>query len=215
MATLFRAVVMLSVLVGLPAAWVYYGPLPPAAMGVVERTIATARQSLGWESRQSDVAWQAESQGTAPRFDSSLAAATEALQPQSDEVGSILSTRPITRDSQFSLASATVPAEAPVPPASDPLNAKPLDVDAQLAAQLEPHLSLLRKLGAEEYTLENWGGQGQFYRFRCATVWGDSQDHTRQFEAVDADPLRAVHQVVGEVTAWQNARHMGGTSLLR
>lgn len=203
MATAFRAIVMLVVLVGLPAAWVYYGPLPPAALGVIQRTVATAKQSLGWKEQSSPTRWSLDTPKTAPRFDASLAQARQPLQQQTATQGTVLPTRPVTRDSQFKLASATVPAEKP---------ASPLQVDAELARQLEPHLALLRSLNATEYTLENWGGGGELYRFRCAITLGESDDHTRQFEAVHADPLRAVHQVVGEVTSWQNARHASGAT---
>ncbi len=205
MATLFRAVVMLLVLVGLPSAWVYYGPLPPSAMGVIERTVATAKQSLGWEESAPATVWALETPKTAPRFDASLAQATQTLQQQTavEQAAQPLppATHPVTRDAQFSLASATVPA-----PVSTTVSTTKPAVDAELARKLEPHLTLLRSLDAAEYTLENWGGQGQLYRFRCAVALDGNDDHTRQFEAVHADPLRAVHEVVGEVTSWQNAR---------
>lgn len=206
MATVFRAIVMLVVLVGLPSAWVYYGPLPPSAMGVIERTVATARQSFGWNEQVTTTRWTADPPKTAPRFDASVARATQALQQQAAVEQAALPLRPVTRDSQFSLASATVLVPKP---------AAPVAVDEELARQLEPHLSLLRSLDAAEYTLENWGGDGQLYRFRCAVALGGNDDHTRQFEAVHADPLRAVHEVVGEVTSWQNARRLGGVTRWR
>ncbi|NOY41450.1 MAG: hypothetical protein GXP26_06395 [Planctomycetes bacterium] len=49
MAVLLRAIVMLVVLVGLPAAWVYYGPLPPRAQSVVDRVVDVAKSVLGSE----------------------------------------------------------------------------------------------------------------------------------------------------------------------
>jgi|GEM_PF-1376898 len=214
MATLFRAVVMLVVLVGLPSAWVYYGPLPPAAMGVVQRTIAAAKQSFGLAAHHSDNTWQDKPSRTAPRFDASLATATGILQKQSADLQAAKPLPPVNRDSQFSLASATIPvARQPAGPQKVPVHSpavSPTELDQKLAKQLEPHLSLLRSQGAAEYTLENWGGGGQFYRFRCAIAWGESEDYTRQFEAIAADPMRAVYQVVGEVTAWQNARGANG-----
>jgi len=224
MATAFRAIVMLVVLVGLPAAWVYYGPLPPSAMGVIHRTVATAKQSLGWKDQSSPTRWTVETPKTAPRFDASvvqttrsaaqttqlMAQATHHLQQQTASQGPVVPTQPMTRDSQFTLATATVPAAKPVTPMQAPMK-----INAELARQLEPHLSLLRSLDATEYTLENWGGEGKLYRFRCAITLGESDDHTRQFEAVHADPLRAVHQVVGEVTSWQNARLTGGATRWR
>ncbi len=206
MATLFRAVVMLVVLVGLPAAWVYYGPLPPAAVGVIQRTVASAKQSFGWKEPAAVTAWSTEAPKTAPRFDASVVQATHALQQQTNVEHAALPLQPVRRDAQFSLASASVPV---------PERTVSAAVDDEIARQLEPHLSLLRSLDVAEYTLENWGGSGELYRFRCAVALGDTDDHTRQFEAIHADPLRAVHQVVGEVTSWQNARRTGGASRWR
>ena len=206
MATWLRATVMLVVLVGLPATWVYYGPLPPEAMGVIQRTIASAKHLFGWETQPASAAWPGETLKTAPRFDESLAEATRTLQQQPIVEQSDLPRTPqtpVTRDPQFSLASAELPVENPAPPKN---------LDSELARQLEPHLSLLRSLDAADYSLENWGGQGQLYRFRCSIALGESDDHVRHFESINADPLHAVHQVVGEVTAWQNARQTGHTS---
>lgn len=47
MRTAVRAMIMLTVLVGLPSAWVYYGPLPESAQRVVDRFVATAKEALG------------------------------------------------------------------------------------------------------------------------------------------------------------------------
>ncbi len=49
MTTAMRAAIMLAVLVGLPAAWVYYGPLPPPAQRAVDRVVAVAKEAVGWE----------------------------------------------------------------------------------------------------------------------------------------------------------------------
>lgn len=211
MATIFRATVMLTVLVGLPSAWVYYGPLPPEAMGVIQRTVASAKHTLGWDDSVQEFGQPStkpsQSPKTAPRFDPLIADATHVLQQESAAslVGNISPVaHPVINDPQFSLASANVPATAPQTPNSE--------VDQQLSRQLEPHLTLLRSLNAAEYTLENWGGAGQLYRFRCAVSIGTTDDHTRQFEAIDADPVSAVREVVGEVTAWQNARHLNTTT---
>jgi hypothetical protein len=56
MATTFRALVMLSVLVGLPAAWVYYGPLPPEAQRVVDRVVGAAKETIGWDTPSAPIA---------------------------------------------------------------------------------------------------------------------------------------------------------------
>ena len=44
-----RAIVMLLVLVGLPTAWIYYGPLPPNAQGVVDRVVQAVKDATGWQ----------------------------------------------------------------------------------------------------------------------------------------------------------------------
>jgi hypothetical protein len=51
MTTMLRAAIMLAVLVGLPAAWIYYGPLPPRAQRVVDGLVASAKESLDWDKR--------------------------------------------------------------------------------------------------------------------------------------------------------------------
>ncbi len=197
MATAFRATVMLAVLVGLPSAWVYYGPLPPEAMGVIERTIGAAKESMGVSQSTASIRYAEQSPKTAPRFNASVTQASNGLEQQVTSDTHSSPTPPMKRDHNFSLASASFPTRE---------LEKSVQVEGELAKQLEPHLSLLRSLGAAEYTLENWGGAGQLYRFRCSVSLGETADHTRQFEAVDADPQRAVHHVVGEVTSWQNAR---------
>jgi len=202
MATMFRAVVMLVVLVGLPAVWVYFGPLPPAALGVIERTVGAAKQSFGWERLPTAAAWTVETHKRTPLPKALRTQPTHALQQQTATIPVGRPLPQVTRDTQFSLASATLPVTGPTQE-----RAAPIPASGDLARKLKPHLSLLRSLGAAEYTLENWGGSGQLYRFRCSITLGESDDHTRQFEAIDADPLHAVHQVVGEVTSWQNARH--------
>ncbi|MEM8944556.1 MAG: hypothetical protein AAGD11_05170 [Planctomycetota bacterium] len=199
MATFFRAAIMLTVLVGLPSAWVYYGPLPPQAMGVIERTVMSAKYSIGWSGELEAAAWDRDLSKTAPRFDPTTVDAIERQRQPSVAAE-------LRQDPQFSLATATIA----VPPAQATLN-----VDPAMARRLEPHLSLLRSLNVAEYTLENWGESGQLFRFRCAVTLGSSDDHTRQFDAIDVDPLRAVQQVVGNVTAWQNARHTNTTTTWR
>ncbi len=48
MATTIRAAIMLAVLMGLPAAWVYYGPLPDRAQMAVDRFVGVAKEAVGW-----------------------------------------------------------------------------------------------------------------------------------------------------------------------
>lgn len=166
MLVFFRAVVMLAVLVGLPAAWIYYGPLPPGAQKAVDRVVEVVKNATGWQ-RPSENLVDAKA---APRF-----AATEPAPA--------FSTGP-----------------APSPPAA------PGATPAGLAEQAEPLLERLRALGPTEYSLEPWGRQGEFFRFRCSMPLTPGHEATRQFEAVAETPLASIEQVVGEVTHWHTAR---------
>jgi len=72
MTVLIRAVFMMLVLVGLPAAWVYYGPLPPGAQQMVDRVVELAQDTLGWD-RQTQ---SAERRISAPRYNIGTVAET-------------------------------------------------------------------------------------------------------------------------------------------
>ena len=49
MATTMRAAIMLAVLVGGPAAWMYCGPLPDNAQRVVDRFVTAAKEAIDWD----------------------------------------------------------------------------------------------------------------------------------------------------------------------
>lgn len=194
MTVFVRAGVMLLTLVGLPAAWIYYGPLPTGAQKVVNRFVDVAREALGWQ--QPMPARQAWDQAkVAPRFSD-----VSPVREQSVDTVQYQYDSPKTKPSRppsspISLVSATIPAPEIKMPTSD-----------DLASQLEPHFSLLRKLGAADYALAHWGTEGNLYRFHCSIPFGNEGLMSREFDAIDADPIAAVRQVVGEVTSWQNVQ---------
>ena len=68
MATTLRGFVMLAVLVGLPAAWLYFGPLPKNAQRVVDRVVAAAKEAVGWDKRHDQRATPQPVIAPAPRF---------------------------------------------------------------------------------------------------------------------------------------------------
>ncbi len=82
----------------------------------------------------------------------------------------------------------------------------PLPTATGLAEQMEPLLERLRALGSTEYSLEPWGREGEFFRFRCAMPLAQDKQFTQQFEAVAETPRASIEQVVSEVTRWQTAR---------
>ena len=64
----------------------------------------------------------------------------------------------------------------------------------------------LRELGATYYLLENWGSDGQYFRFHCRMAVGGSQGYTRHFEATESDALKAMARVLEEVESWRGSR---------
>ncbi len=61
----------------------------------------------------------------------------------------------------------------------------------------------LRELGAEYYLLENWGNQGECYRFHCRIAVANSANFTKHFEATDSQPLGAMARVLADVESWR------------
>ncbi len=61
----------------------------------------------------------------------------------------------------------------------------------------------LRDLGADYYLLENWGNQGECYRFHCRIAVANSSNFTKHFEATDSQPLAAMTRVLADAEAWQ------------
>ncbi|QEG38046.1 hypothetical protein [Bythopirellula goksoeyrii] len=199
MTVFFRASVMLLTLVGLPAAWIYYGPLPTGAQKVVNRFVDVARDALGWQQPiQAKQAW--DQAKVAPRFSEAP------VRDQGDEAVRFQYDAPKTES--------TIPASSPISLVSATLPSPEAKVSASddLASQLEPHFSLLRKLGAADYSLAHWGTEGNLYRFHCSIPFGNEGLMSREFDAIDADPVAAVRQIVGEVTSWQNIKLDAGHS---
>ncbi len=180
MVVFFRAVVMLAVLVGLPAAWIYYGPLPSGAQRAVDRAVEVVRNATGWQPPTAEsVATKA-----APRPGVAAAPAPKF---------SSHSARPQSAQTQ----STSLPPTTPTPMAQ---------TSTGLAEQVEPLLERLRALGSTEYSLEAWGREGEFFRFRCAMPLAQNKQFTQQFEVVAETPRASIEQVVSEVTRWQTAR---------
>ena len=184
MSTSFRAGIMLSVLVGLPAAWVYYGPLPPSAQGVVDRFVTAAKEATGWDK------------STATRATAPVEAAPGFV------IGGVPTATSVASSSSSFAGSSAAAAINSLPTPSDGAA-----TDGWAARQgLEPLLKQLRQLGAATYVLEPWGTGQKLFRFRCEMPIAAGDAMTQQFEAIAADPAASVQQVVAEVSTWQVAR---------
>ncbi len=64
----------------------------------------------------------------------------------------------------------------------------------------------LRDYGATYYLLERLVSGGERYRFFCQMPLASNPGHTRNFEATDTDPLRAMARVVEQVDASRTGR---------
>lgn len=194
MATLFRAAVMLSVLVGLPGAWIYYGPLPTGAQRVVDRFVTIAKDAAGWKDAEAKPAAEWDFRNSTPLGEGSLAGKT---------LGETAGINPAAH-----LGSAPSLKIGDALPYAEMEPAAPRE-PSTLEERVEPWLTQLRQFGVAEYALERWGGDGKLYRFHCEMpVIGSSL--TQQFEAVAADPEASVEQVVTEVSRWRLARQASG-----
>ena len=180
MPVVMRATIMLLILVGLPAAWVYYGPLPPNAQKVADRVIELAQEALGWQTQP-----QTTEVITAPRYSNNADSAES-----------------VTND--MFVDSPVVPASEIAAEKPNPLG------NTSLSEQVEPLLVKLRGLGAAQYSLEKWGDAGRMYRFCCAMPLAQSKEVTRQFEAISEDPRTSIQQVLAEVSHWHTARQDQG-----
>jgi hypothetical protein len=188
MATLCRAAVMLSVLVGLPAAWIYYGPLPSGAQRVVDRFVSIAKDAAGWKETTPQ---------PRPTWDFTRSAPIAAGGEEAPARSAADAVVAPSFGAPLQIGAALPPAETPVQTA------------ASLAERVEPWLTKLREFGVAEYALERWGGDGKLYRFHCEMPIGGSP-LTQQFEAVAANPETSVEQVVAEVAKWRTARQAAG-----
>lgn len=109
----------------------------------------------------------------------------------------------------------TISGAAAAPSASPDLRPDPNGAAAVVGDGRQPHLppssgetfsrvqQRLRNLGAVYYLLETWGDQHQLFRFYCRVAVRGNPAYTRHFEATDADPLRAMGEVVGQVERWR------------
>jgi hypothetical protein len=203
MATAFRAVVMLAVLVGLPAAWIYYGPLPAGAQRVVDRVAAAAKEAVGW-NKSSDVQdhWVRVEQSRAASPRPIQATLVPAVHEEEAAPPALLAAR---ADHLAERAGYTCADGHSCADGGDSAPSKPLT----LADRLDPLLARLRQLGAIDYALEHWGEGGALYRFHCEMPVG-ATPLTQQFEAVAADPQQSIELVLAEVNSWQRAHQTSG-----
>ncbi len=104
-------------------------------------------------------------------------------------------------------AAGVVPArfETPADPRSQPAGRPSPAAQAAASDPFTAAQTRLRQLGATYYLLESlpaWGGQPQQYRFFCKVAVGGNPNFPQRFEATEAEPLRAMSQVLQQVEIW-------------
>jgi hypothetical protein len=178
MQTSLRAAIMLGALVGLPAAWVYYGPLPPEAQRVADRFVFAAMEAIGW-NRTPD--------GGGPT-DLANASAPAIATPRSMVEESIRVAPHITVAGPAGTTATAAPRRQ------------------TLAEQAAPLLAELRRLGAMEYSLEAWGRDRRLFRFYCEMPLAPGGQATEQFESITTDPRQSIELVLADVASWHGNR---------
>ena len=92
----------------------------------------------------------------------------------------------------------------------DALERAGAQVEALPASTVRAGLTRLAELGGVDPALEPWGTSGNLYRFRCRARLADTPQITQHFEAVAAEQLVAVENVVAKVQSWRAERRARG-----
>ncbi len=216
MATAYRTVVMLGILVVGSMGWAVYGP-PPEKLGpAIDRVANWVKQAAGADTPNPDALQplgEAPLLAVAPltpEFTSELAAPTTSL------------TGPAATDPFVSAASFTEiapPNSQPIPAEStsnlQPLElaptqsfASPVSAEADLLAQPEiaPLVAQLTQTGLTDCQLQSWGGTEQLFRCTGSIPVGGDSGLRQQFEATAATPAEAVKLLAQQIESWRNGQ---------
>lgn len=206
-----RTAIMLAGMITLPAA---------AVMGI--KWPAYLRSEQVWKREKSDSLLTAKQHGSSRQTPSPLGENTTQTAPASP-------TSPIDRGGKNLAESSDYPvvqAENIVVRPESSLTVLPAVGDEQSSAALNSTTALvaeqplevqsieeftriqqrLRGLGATHYVLETYGPTGEAYRFECRMAAGHDAHYSRNFEATDVEPLRAMRTVLAEVESWKSGR---------
>ncbi len=220
---MFRALVMLVCMIAIPLAALFGSSLPDAIKALREGRWPKLTVGAGQESTRARDAARLEEP---PRFqpDAGAVAIHPATIPPSP---ALASPAPTTEPARTPLPqeppnmAATWPGETAQRPGSGVVPARfetTADPNGQ-PARLSPAPSQpaetdrftqiqnrLRQLGATYFLLESMGGPQPTYRFHCRMAVGGNPSITRPFEATEAEPLRAMSQVLQQVEAWASGQ---------
>jgi hypothetical protein len=210
--TVYRAIVMFASGVIIVMGWQYYGPSAVQVRAMAQRAAEIGQET--WSRIHSS-----EGPGRtvpAESYNNPLAVAPQhqaglTSLPKSAE--SEIVPRGFTSDAEVSspvveappMFSQAAPPESRL--ASD--SQIPSNLAVTDAMALTMLLTRLKELGGIDPALEPWGTSGDLYRFRCRATLADTPQVTRHFEAVAAEQLVAVENVVAKVQSWRAERVRG------
>jgi hypothetical protein len=201
-----RALVMLVCLVVVPLAAIFGSSLPQAFNSLVEGRglpsfAGTARATDDARSRGGDAPVFASSSETPPHDEPPPPAR------RTDGTGTLWAPGAVPPAMDRSMAEAAPQAEMArsSPPGAQPMQAgQSAPRDPRMAGEDFQQIEhRLRELGATYYLLETWGNAGQMYRFHCKVSLAANASQSQNFDATDADPLRAMHKVREQVEQYR------------
>lgn len=185
--TALRALIMLSVLVALPMVALRGARLPERAWKVVEAVQQRAGELIGRPAAASET-------DALPPLDLSLPLRHPAQEAAAMPEPITAPLEPPRAEPPAHLTAARVePAPRPEPAAS-----------AEEGASLRAIQRELRTLGATDCVLETWGNGGDLYRFQADVAVHDDPNYHRNFQALHADPLAAMREVLAQVRDWRS-----------
>jgi hypothetical protein len=211
MATAYRTVVMLGILVVGSMGWAVYGP-PPEQLGpAIDRVANWVKRTAGAETPSPDALQPLD---TAPL----LAAAPLAPEFPAE----VAPTSPAPSDPFVSAASFTeiaLPTSQPIPaesasslqpmelePMQLPAAAMPADSNLLALPEIAPIAAQLAQGGLTDCQLQPWGGAEQLFRcWGSIPVAGDS-GLRQQFVAIAATPADAVKLLAEQIESWRNGQ---------
>ncbi len=209
--TMFRAIVMLGVGAAAFKGWQMYGPPTEKVKSVATRAIDMAQAA--WKNYQSP-AQENPPAAAAPTNALPFAQTandTAIVPPPLATQLQTLTPNPSIESAPVGLAPAITPApmtdttpSVTVPPASDTNTSED---------RVRTLITRLEQLGGSNSKVAAWGSTGRLFRCTCQAPVASSASVMQHFEAVAAEPVLAIEQVVAKVEASRSAQR--GLSMLR
>ena len=193
--TIFRAVVMVAVVVVAVKGWKLYGPTNEQVKTVATQAIEMVKSRL--ESQQPAT--------PDPRTAAPPLAVANPIPPTADNLSPPAKLSPAEAPGLFPNTGA-----APAPPTNLPPITPLTEATGQSTGagdeRMTGLMSRLQQLGAADTRLVPWGDGGQLYRFSCKAPLAAVPTMTQHFESVANEPTVAVEQVLAKVEAWRVAQ---------